>query len=58
MTVKELIEKLEGYEDFDLKFCIVDKNTKSKFLSVRTFDIEVIDIGYSDKVIVLGEVES
>lgn len=56
MTVKELIEKLAGYEDFDLKFCITD-NTNSKFLSVRTFDIEVIDIGYSDKVIVLGEVE-
>ena len=53
-----LIEKLAEHEDFDLKFCIVDKNTKSKFLSVRTFDIEVIDIGYSDKVIVLGEVES
>ena len=56
MTVKELIEKLAGYEDFDLKFCIEDKNKNSKFLSVRTFDIEVIDIGYSDKVIVLGEV--
>ena len=56
MTGKELIEKLAGHEDFDLKFCIVDKNTNSKFLSVRTFDIEVIDIGYSDKVIVLGEV--
>ena len=56
MKAKELIEKLAGYEDFDLKFCIVDKNTDSKFLSVRTFDIEVIDIGYSDKVVVLGEV--
>ena len=58
MKAKELIEKLAGYEDFDLKFCIVDKNTDSKFLSVRTFDIEVIDIGYSDKVVVFGEVES
>lgn len=56
MTVKELIEKLAGHEDFDLKFCIADKNKNSKFISVRTFDIEVIDIGYSDKVIVLGEV--
>ena len=46
MKAKELIEKLAGYEDFDLKFCTVDKNTNSKFL------------GYSDKVIVLGEVES
>lgn len=56
MTVKELIEKLAGHEDFDLKFCIADKNKNSKFISVRTFDIEVVDIGYSDKVIVLGEV--
>lgn len=56
MTVKELIERLAGYEDFDLKFYIADKNTNTKFLSIRTFDIEVIDIGYSDKVIVLGEV--
>ena len=56
MTVKELIEKLAGYEDFDLKFCIADKSKNSKFISVRTFDIEVIDIGCSDKVIVLGEV--
>lgn len=57
MTVKELIEKLAGHEDFDLKFCIADKNKNSKFISVRTFDIEVIDIGYSDKVIMLGEVK-
>ena len=56
MTVKELMDRLAGYDDFDLKFCIADKNTNSKFLSVRTFDIEVIDIGYSDNVIVLGEV--
>lgn len=56
MTVKELIDRLAGYKDFDLKFCIEDKNTNSKFLSIRTFDIEVIDIGYDDKVVVLGEV--
>jgi len=56
MTVKELMERLAGYEDFDLKFCIEDKNTNSKFLSIRTFDIEVTDIGYDDKVVVLGEV--
>ena len=58
MKAKELIEKLAGHEDFDLKFCIEDKNTDSKFLSIRTFDIEVTDIGYDDKVVVLGEVES
>ena len=56
MTVKELMDRLAGYDDFDLKFCIADKNANSKFLSIRTFDIEVTDIGYDDKVVVLGEV--
>jgi hypothetical protein len=54
MKAKELIEKLTGYEDFDLKFCISDKNINSKFFYIRTFGIEVTYIGYSDKVIVLG----
>ena len=55
MKVKELIEKLAGHEDFEIKFCI-EENTNSKFLNIRTFNVDVIDIGYSDKVIVLGEV--
>jgi hypothetical protein len=54
MKAKELIEKLKGYEDFDLKFLFLEKNPKYKYLNGRTFTVEDIDIGYSDNVIMLA----
>ena len=54
MKAKELIEKLEGYEDFELKFLFLEKNPKYNYLNGRTFTVEYIDIGYSDNVIMLA----
>ena len=54
MKAKELIEKLAGYEDFELKFLFLEKNPKYNYLNGRTFTVEDIDIGYSDNVIVLS----
>lgn len=54
MKAKELIEKLAGYEDFELKFLFLEKNPKYNYLNGRTFTVEDIDIGYSDNVIMLA----
>jgi hypothetical protein len=54
MKAKELIEKLKGYEDFDLKFLFLEENPKYNYLNGRTFTVEDIDIGYSDNVIMLA----
>lgn len=54
MKVKELIEKLKGYEDFDLEAVHVNEIQKDKFMNITTFNIsDVADIGYSSKVVVL-----
>ena len=56
MKVKDLIEQLKGYEDFDIKssICDIDK-TKAGYavLNYRKFKVSIGDIGHSDKVIVL-----
>lgn len=54
MKAKELIEKLAGYEDFELKFLFLEKNPKYNYLNGRTFTVEDIDVGYSDNVIMLA----
>ena len=54
MKAKEMIEKLAGYEDFELKFLFLEKNPKYNYLNGRTFTVEDIDIGYSDNVIMLA----
>lgn len=55
MKVKDLIEKLKNYEDFELEAVFVNNaNPNGKFMDLSTFKvIDIADIGYSDKVIVL-----
>ena len=51
MKGKELIEKLKGYEDFDIEFSFSDCGHG---YSLRTFEnITIGDIGYSSKIIKL-----
>ncbi|MDB8775225.1 MULTISPECIES: hypothetical protein [unclassified Ruminococcus] len=53
MKVKEFIEKLSDYADFDLEFCFVDA-TQERY-TLRSLEVtEVADIGHSDKVILLS----
>lgn len=52
MTVKELSDIYKQYGDFEIQFSFTD--SCEKFLNIRTFsNIEICDIGYSDKVIYL-----
>lgn len=55
MKVQDLIEKLKGYEDFEVEAVFVNNaNPNGKFMDLSTFKvIDIADIGYSDKVIVL-----
>lgn len=55
MKVQDLIERLKGYEDFELEAVFVNNaNSNGKFMDLSTFKvIDIADIGYSDKVIVL-----
>ena len=55
MKVKDLIEKLKNYEDFEVESVYVDNSSsENKFMNLSTFKIvDIADIGYSDKVIVL-----
>lgn len=56
MTGRELGKLCELYPDFDFQFTFTDGY--SRFPNVRTFtDLELCDIGHSDKVVVIsGEV--
>ena len=51
MKVKEFIEKLSDYADFDLEFCFVDA-TQERY-TLRSLEV-IADIGHSDKVILLS----
>ena len=55
MKVQDLIERLKGYEDFELEAVFINNsNLNGKFMDLSTFKvIDIADIGYSDKVIVL-----
>ena len=57
MKAKELIELLQGYEDFDVEFVFTDGY--NIFPNIRKFkNLTLGDIGYSDKVIVLDGEET
>ena len=55
MKVEDLIKKLKGYEDFEVEAVFINNaNPNGKFMDLSTFKvIDIADIGYSDKVIVL-----
>ena len=53
MRVKDLINKLSKYEDFELEFVFVD--ALQERYTLRSFKVdEITDIGHSDKVILLS----
>jgi hypothetical protein len=53
MTGNELKKLCEQYPDFEFVFRISDGNN-GKFLNIRDFsDLELCDVGHSDKVVVL-----
>ncbi|MCI9077578.1 MAG: hypothetical protein HFH68_01470 [Lachnospiraceae bacterium] len=52
MTIKELLDICRQYGDFEIQFSFTD--SCARFPNVRTFsNLELDDIGYSDKVICL-----
>lgn len=56
MKGKELIEKLKDYTDFDIEFIFSEPPTNGcYFPTIRRFkDLEIGDIGHSDKVVLLS----
>lgn len=56
MKVEELIEKLKNYKDFDVEFIFSEEPINgSCFPTIRHFkDLDIGDIGHSDKVILLS----
>ena len=55
MKSKELAEKLLENPDFDVEFSFSENDNSTWRLSIRRFNnIEICDIGYSDKIIVLS----
>lgn len=57
MRVKDLINKLSKYEDFELEFVFVD--ALQECYTLRSFKVdEITDIGHSDKVILLSGKEN
>lgn len=57
MRVKDLIDKLSKYEDFELEFVFI--NALQERYTVRSFKVdEITDIGHSDKVILLSGKEN
>lgn len=52
MTGDEIIKLAKMYPDYDFGFVFTDES--SKFLNVRVFEnLELADVGYSDKVVLL-----
>lgn len=57
MRVKDLINKLSKYEDFELEFVFVD--ALQERYTLRSFKVdEITDIGHSDQVILLSGKEN
>lgn len=55
MKVKELIQQIKEFEDFDVEFLI---NGDTDALVFKMFTVtEINDVGYSDKVVVLTGTE-
>ena len=55
MKAKDLAELIYKYPDFDVRFSFLQGEDIIDNIHLRTFkDVEVIDLGHSDKVIVLG----
>lgn len=53
MKGKELAELAMKYPEFDFQFIFIDGNN-GRFLNVRCFEnLDLNDIGYSDKVVLL-----
>ena len=53
--MKDLIEKLKGYEDFEVEAVYAEESKPTdKFLNIHSFRVvDIADIGYSDEVILL-----
>lgn len=53
--VKDLIEKLKNYEDYDVEAAFSDYEEGDKFLNIYFYKVDgITDIGHSDKVVVLS----
>lgn len=54
MKVGEFIERMKGFEDFDIEFRFKKSEFNDHWPTLRVFTTQIDDIGHSDKVICLG----
>ena len=56
--MKDEINELKSLEDFDIEFHFDDRKSSSEYFNFRKFsNINICDISYSDKIIVLEGTE-
>lgn len=55
MKAKELANKLLQYPDFEVWFCYMEADESRYGISLHYFEgVDIVDIGHSDKNIILG----
>jgi len=54
MKAKELAEKLMENPEFEVVFSILEPDGSPYGMGLRSFNIDIDDIGFSDKIIILG----
>lgn len=55
MKVKDLIEKLKNYEDYDVEAAYSDYEEGNRFLDIYFYKVDgIADVSHSDKVVVLS----
>lgn len=57
MKAKELAAQLMEHPDFEVEFSLFELKVSPYGMELRRFSIQVDDIGYSDKIVVLGPTE-
>ena len=56
MKAKQLADRLLQYPTFDVKFRLLEPDGSSYGLCLRTFDVDIEDIGYLSEIVNLGPV--
>lgn len=57
MKAKQLADRLLQYPTFDVKFSLMEPDGSSYGLRLKTFDVDIEDIGYSSEAVRLGPVD-
>ena len=54
MTLRELIKEVNGDLDFRIRLSVSEKDNSKWGLSIGTYALNVVDVGYLNKTILVG----